>query len=344
MNNPTHNAASLDTSRHGSASYNSIDLVKFFLSLFVCAIHIAPFNPTSCELFKYFSFGIQQYLARLAVPFFFICSGFFLFRKTNHTEHKNDIVKKYCFKLIGLLGVWHILLVNSSTVHLWYIGATIVAIAIIWQLRGFNLKPQYLALIAGGLYAIGLFGDSYYGLAKNILQTRPFYYLEITYSFFYNTTRNGLFMGFLFVLLGSFFACGKIRIKKAYALAGFLVSMLLFLMEAFLLQYKNIPKDHNMYVFLVPAVTFFFAFIIQIKLKDRPIYKKLRIAGVLIYFMHMLVYKLLRFGALYVLKTTDATFTSYAFWITFPTTTGLAFAIEYLSRKKHFTWLRWLYS
>lgn len=324
--------------------YNGIDIVKFVCSILVCSIHIAPFNSNTTSILAYFNFGVQQYIARIAVPFFFVCSGFFLFRKIDNSQNSGEVIQNYSLKLIRLLGLWSILLAHSLTYQLWYIGATVVAITIVGFSLKSNLRYGQLIAIATGLYILGLLGDSYYGLTAKLTQIKPIDYLSTTYAYFFTSTRNGLFMGVPFVLIGMLFARKKINLKTSVAVIGFLLSELFLFCEVLLLKYFDIPKNYNMYIFLIPSTVFLFAFASQIKIKDKPIYKKLRAAGSLIYFSHMLVYKFVYFGAIIIREITNIDLSSYLFWLTLILVVGLAFWIESLSRKERFKWLSWVYS
>ena len=60
-----------------SKKYNSIDLTKFIMSIFVVAIHIHPFENCDNQIIL----SIYNSLVALAVPFFFISSGFLVAAK-----------------------------------------------------------------------------------------------------------------------------------------------------------------------------------------------------------------------------------------------------------------------
>ena len=66
--------------------YPAIDILKFFLSIMVVAIHLVPFSAAKGSLLSYVNFGVQQYVARIAVPFFFASASFLLFRKYDLTQ------------------------------------------------------------------------------------------------------------------------------------------------------------------------------------------------------------------------------------------------------------------
>lgn len=73
--------------------FNGIDIVKFICAFLVCIIHIPPFK---IDLFGFnnFNFWLQNYLCRIAVPFYFTASGFLLFRKTEFNScHNRKIIK-----------------------------------------------------------------------------------------------------------------------------------------------------------------------------------------------------------------------------------------------------------
>ena len=62
-------------------SYNSIDIMRVICAIMVVVIHIPPFG--SIERFDTINYYLQQYVSRVAVPFFFITSGFFLAKKNS---------------------------------------------------------------------------------------------------------------------------------------------------------------------------------------------------------------------------------------------------------------------
>ena len=104
--------------------YPIIDLLKYICALLVVTIHIAPLSSyfDTYPITKYMNFGIQQYIARIAVPFYFAAAGFFLFRKIDVVKFDISVYQNYAFKLLRLLGVWSILLFVGSKVQLWYMG------------------------------------------------------------------------------------------------------------------------------------------------------------------------------------------------------------------------------
>lgn len=325
-------------------SYNGIDVLKFLCAILVFIIHIPPFRGEWSELAKYMNFGLQHFACRIAVPFYFVSSGFFLFRKMPLYQLDKDIIKAYCFRTLRLLGTWHVLLFVGGTGHLWYLSATVIAIVLISLCLHFRIKLAYIYAVACVLYVVGLLGDSYYGIIAPLENITIFNLLFKSYQWTFFTTRNGLFMGFIFILMGATFANCRISIKSRTALIGFVVSMFFLLAEVFLLKYNDIPIEYNMYVFLLPATFFLFSFAITVKLKDRSIYKHLRKIGMLIYFTHLLVNRVTSLAISVIAKYLGIELTSYQFVLSLLFTLLLSLFIDWLSCKDRFKWVNWLIS
>lgn len=93
----------------GSQEYNAIDLAKFICAILVVSVHVAPFGLTDNETLQLLNYGIQQWLASIAVPFFFISSGFLLYRKSSLNNFSLDRTKLYVVNLIKLYVIWTII-------------------------------------------------------------------------------------------------------------------------------------------------------------------------------------------------------------------------------------------
>ncbi len=58
--------------------YQGIDVLKFIMAILVISLHIYPFTDIN-ETLNYYTIN---WFSRLAVPFFFVCTGFFIFSGT----------------------------------------------------------------------------------------------------------------------------------------------------------------------------------------------------------------------------------------------------------------------
>lgn len=324
-------------------NYNGIDLVKFICSILVFMIHVNPFSKALFSNYAILNYGFQQGICRIAVPFFFVSSGFFLFKKMDLSDLKTDVIKKYCLRIMQLLGIWSVLLFMGGTLHLWYMGATGVAVVLLTIcLKKLKMRLRYVSLLAVILYILGLIGGTYNVIIEPLRKIAFFRYPIQLYEMFFGTTRNGVFFGVIFVLMGALFAHGKNKLAPWKALTGFAVSLMLMLTEAFLVRRYIGNIGNDMYLMLLPAAFFMFSFAINVRLKDRPIYRKLRTVGVLVYFTHLLVKEITYLPKAVVRKLTGFDISPYDFFLTLILTLALSFFIEWLSRKEKFKWINWL--
>ena len=323
--------------------FNGIDIAKFIGAYLICMIHISPLTSDMIYA-ETINFWLQQCFCRIAVPFYFTVSGFLLFRKIDLRNIDTERIKKYCFKLLRLLGTWTLLLFVGGQGHLWYLGAVVVATVVLTVLLKYKLK--YIVLISALFYVIGLLGDTYYIIIKNYSLIHRIFSVYLDY---FDSTRNGIFLGLIFVLMGLIFAHKRIVINNKIAFIGWIISVLLLVFEVYILRYFKHIEEGNMYIFLLPETFFLFYFVSHIKLKPRAIYGKIRVIGMLIFYLHLFVKFwatkiigiILYFKGMYI-------FGIEVYWLLFGLTiiltTVLAIFIEHMSHKEKFKWLRYLYS
>ena len=333
-----------NTTVHQQQNLNGVDLIKFLCSILVFIIHVSPFQGELSGFARIVTFGLQHYICRIAVPFFFTCSGFFLFKNMSFYNPSTDRIKKYCFKILRLFGTWQILLFIGYTEHLWYLGATVIAIALLNLCLHFRLKIKFICLTASLLYIVGLLGDSYYRLVAPLENITFFEYLFKSYEFAFDTTRNGVFMGFIFVLMGAAFSHCKVTPKPLTSITGFVISMICLFGEICLIKYYDTATSYNMYIFLVPSVYFLFSFACTIHLKDHNVYKHLRTIGTLVYFLHIFINEIVSLALNALDNCFGLCFTQYLFIISLTFTLLTAMCLNYLSCKDRFKWINWLTS
>ncbi len=331
--------------------YPFIDILKFIGALLVVAIHTAPFHDINSLL----NHGVNNLIARIAVPLFFISNGYFLFKKTSFYEFNFAIPFNYCKKVLRLYVIWTLIylpliirwiltqnsfipflqnLIFSGTYdHLWYLGGTVVGILLLSLLIKCKIKMKTTIAISLVLYSFGLILQTYGSLFNMIL---PFNVNNIFSPILdlIITPRNGILFAFPFILLGALFAFKNITIKPLFAITGLSISFGLLLLEAFVVQYLHWAKDYNMYIFLIPATFFIFFFGLNIKLKPHIIYHNLRVTGILIYFIHPIF--------IFILGGVQNSLIKYILVVVFSIT--FAEGIYFLKRFKPFNWLSKLYS
>ena len=213
--------------------FRLVDIVKLIMAIVVIAIHTHP-EQSSSLFFVQRGAGI---IYSLAVPFFFMASGFLLFRKMNLPldDDGNQRIKRYLLKIVKLYLLWtaiylplsvlgfvndgtslmnsilifirNVLLVGENYMSwpLWYLLALIVAVLIIWGLLKLR-TPKRIILLLSVMTALAGVGLDYCH-ENGMLQT-----LTEPYFSLFAKTRNGLFVGFLYVTLGLVCSSGN---KKA---------------------------------------------------------------------------------------------------------------------------------
>lgn len=287
--------------------YTGIDYFRCIAALLVIAIHTSPlasFNETA-------DFLLTRGVARIAVPFFFMTSGFFLLSTNKYQPEKLiSFIKKtawiYVFSIILyipiniynryfqidhlLLNIIKDILFDGTLYHLWYLPASLLGAMISWYLVKWLDYPKALTA-AGILYLIGLFGDSYYGLIQNTVCFNNFYnfIFQIT-----DYTRNGIFFAPVFFILG-----GKIADKKRFltfskCIYGFIISFAIMMAEAVLLHYYNFQRHDSMYIFLLPSMYFLFHILLSFKGKRLA---RLRMLSLIIYVIHPMMIVIIRLFA-----------------------------------------------
>ena len=99
--------------------------------------------------------------------------------------------------------------------------ALIAAVTVVYLLRK-KFSFNKILIIALPFYVICCLGSSYYGLMVHIPVVREFF--EVYFSFF-DTIKNGVLFGFVYVALGGVFAVSATRFNIKKSIIGFLISM-----------------------------------------------------------------------------------------------------------------------
>lgn len=284
-------------------NYTGIDLFRFIAALLVIAIHISPlasFNETA-------DFILTRVIARVAVPFFFMTSGFFLLSGHKFKAEKLvTLIKKtaqiYVIAIIVyipiniyngyfkmdylLLNIVKDILFDGTFYHLWYLPASVIGAVIAWFLVK-HLDYPKACIIALLLYIIGLFGDSYYGVIHNVS------WINACYNFIFyisDYTRNGIFFAPIFFILGGSIA-DKPQLEFHQCIRGFIFSLMFMLIEALCLHHLNLQRHDSMYILLLPCMYYLFQTLLLYKGKRLV---RIRTMSLIIYLIHPLMIVIIR--------------------------------------------------
>ncbi len=242
-----------------SKRYDMVNLLRLICAYFVVAIHTVAFST--------FGDGVRAFMSdfvfRIAVPFFFITSGYFLYSK----YEVKGYFKKYIIKLIIIFAI--VTLVNSiimipmfysdyaamniglltkeflvNGVHgsLWYFPALIISSAFVYIFIKKGAMKS-LSIISIILFIVAVLGDSWYGLIKNT----PFVSVINGYEYFFNTTRNGITFGVPFLTLGVLINKYNVNEKVKKTLVLNIVAWMIYGIESYLIMHSQIAKDYNIY-------------------------------------------------------------------------------------------------
>ena len=273
--------------RINKLNYQNLNILKYISSILIIVLHLRPFFNFSNEL----DLAFNNIITRICVPIFFIITGYFVAKKEK--ENKNYI-KEYIKKTIPLYLIWSLLyipviigtiiqylpiineyiskinitlplLIILSIIllpiivlvalcytgvyyHLWYFPAIIFSLLVLkkWKQK-FNIK--YLLIISFLL----LFGatETYYGvLPLSIKRTLSYYY-----NIFF-TTRNFLFFGLFYVVLGYYVGI-KEKAYSKYCFLKLIVSFFLLTFEAILLHDTD-RLNSNILLSCIPLTYYLF--------------------------------------------------------------------------------------
>ncbi len=233
--------------------YTAIDIMKFIAAVLIIVLHTAPFADVSSVI----SLGFRRIVTTIAVPFFFCASGFLFFAKTESFsthEEKRAYFFKYIKRLIVMYLLWSAVYLpfvvynwtqsggftadnilqyvksfffEGSFSTIWFLPALIAAVIVVYLLRT-KLSFKQILLVAFPFYVLCCLGSSYYGLTVHIPVLREFF---AAYFSFFDTIKNGLLFGFVFVALGGLFTVTVPHFTIKKSIIGFCLSMCLVAVE-----------------------------------------------------------------------------------------------------------------
>lgn len=276
---------------------NSINYVKLICAFLVVAIHTHPFQDVNNLL--YYSFS--EILVRIAVPFFFVSSGYFYIKnKCNFKKYIKRLIITYISwsTIYLILQIYNSISTNGNIIttlksfiieffiygsyyHMWYIVALIICIVITSIFYKTN-KMNLLYIISIILYIVGVIGGAYYKLGSQIPLLSKLYELSL-----YTQIRRYLLMGLPFFMVGYLIY----YIKEVPKNINFtiIITAILFVLEIVIVNKFDLQKDIVITFFLYPFVVQIFMLCLKYPLEN--IKPKINIGKLssFIYFVHPLI-------------------------------------------------------
>ena len=282
----------------------SVDYFKYFCALLIIVIHEHPFIDIS----ESFNSVFTGTVTRIAVPFFFVVSGYFYSKKlyAGKKPFKAYILKLFCaYTFWSIIYAIRLIIIENRkgslnteffrgllikyflygiSEHLWYCISLFVAICLITVIHKIKLSSISI-YISCFVYALMCLGITYKTtLGNNIPYLCSLFALKIFFKIIFR-----LFMfGVCFVFLGDFIAKYEERLKNTKSANIFLMlSLILYAVE----KYFNVLRGDNLLlnVSLFPLVFFIFILLLQHPGTDKsPFSKYSRNAATFTYYSHAL--------------------------------------------------------
>ena len=276
----------------------SLYITKFILSFFVIALHTFYLfdNPIA-------NITILLKIFHVAVPFFFITSGYLLFVKIRLPldQDGKKRIKKYLLHILFLYLLWFIIYIplaiygayisNDNLIefiiyttrkflfvgesyyswNLWYLHGLIIAVLLCVILLKLKIKPKYIVCIGVIIFIFGRILDYSLSLDNSTFPIIIQKFINL-YLWLFERVRNGFFIGFVYVAIGLLLSKMKTKLKDG--IIPFIIG--------FISYYFNIE------IGLILFATGAFIIVINLNIKEFKCYKFLNTSSLLIYLFHML--------------------------------------------------------
>ena len=286
-----------------------IDLLKYMASILIIAIHTNLFF----EINSILNFVTVDIVCRLAVPFFAICSGYFMARKLeNKHEDSKDFFWNHWKKLFVIYIIWTIIylirlipewiefnwfsvnafvdygiatVISKPYYHMWYLLSILYAIPIFALCVKYVKKNHFKWLIII-LWAVKVLSYGYNKwMPSSIINI--FCLMEK-----FSGIRDGIFCILPLMLLGSYVYYEKEH-KNSFYIFGVVISFLLLILEAFTLRHFG-QEAVSFIVFTLVITYFLFNVILRLKISIKSqACVILGRASLFIYLVHPLIIELM---------------------------------------------------
>lgn len=260
----------------------TVDLFKFIFCIEIIALHTHVLNllPGSYYFINIF--------VRLAVPYFFVASGYYLRKKyvNKNTKTYKEILFSFekrllypyiFFMLIALRQCWTTYMLNGMTQKeifknllkdaffyprgaLWFVFALIIAALISYPFMKMKNGVNLCLMIGCFFFLFALICNNYYFVVLDTpLQPFVDFYMKHFVS-----ARNGLFVGLIFVSLGMkcYDLHSIVESKKKFVSVFLMFFFSIYVVEVFVLKYLRCERidDKSLYVMQLVLIPVLFLF------------------------------------------------------------------------------------
>ena len=287
---------------------NGIDFFKFIMAIIVVAIHTSPL----VFLENNFQKKIWQSVAHLAVPYFFIASGYTLFLNFQISKQREGMLKriKMYIKRIGVLYiVWTIIYIPFAIYDyhnndvgfiydfvlfirgmvligdhfyswpLWYLLSLFYSLLIIYYLLLKNKSIMYIFICSMIFFILSLIINQFL-----VVNYQNGFLGKITYLFSYTFGSGRLFIGFLYVMIGVLLASYNTEVNSNKG------KVLFFALLVIAIYFQIYPTIFISKLLFVLIVTSIFKYSLSLKLNNDKLGYWFRKCSTVMYFTHMIFF------------------------------------------------------
>lgn len=294
--------------------YYSIDLFKLIFAFVVVSIHTNPLVNINGHWYN----TVYNVVVGMAVPFFFIASGFFIGKKAECIEHvfwfDPAAMRKYFLKILKMYVIWMVVYTPIVIVHyaqsgfsvwksvsayligflfvgehynnwvLWYLLSAIYTVAVIRLFMKKGLKERdlvILVILASVLMEIFSYIGNY---PRELTGIAGMIKKAVSHAF----TSGRIFTGFVYIPIGIILSKWKVPIPISFALLVIGISGGLLIDQSIVSRY-----------FLLISSIGLFDMVKSIKLPDSEAYSVIRRMSTVIFLIHLLIwtaYYMLAYG------------------------------------------------
>lgn len=284
----------------------AIDYAKYVAAILVVAIHTSPLTNISTEI----NFFLTNIVCRVAVPFFAVCTGYYL-TLAIYKQKQVDSILKAIKKIAFMYGKWSLFylvihLINwyktvdfntiitytigwcksffysASYFHLWYLICIIYALIAFYIIIK-NIPIKYFPFIIGFLWFIEVLEYGYYDFLSPHIQCILNHLFKLG-SLFTGTTRL-----LPLLMVGSIIASSHTR---KYNHLGTAISFILLVTEVYILRHIG-GERFSFIIFTLPLAYFLFNSILHLESKHNNS-KIFADMSMLIYCLHPTIIGLLK--------------------------------------------------
>lgn len=284
-----------------------IDIAKYIAAIFVVAIHTSPFKNISTEI----NFFFVDIVCRFAVPFFAVCTGFYI----SSIGEKNGIsltIKRSLYRMSKLYIFWSLVylifltnnwirsgsditwlcykgwlkgtIVSFSFYHLWYLISMCYGLCFFILIKRFVNEKLFISItiILWILQAFGYAYDSYFHLLPIIIKN----YINLFSAIF-----NGLTLMLPLLLTGNLIKKYGVCLSNTQIRIGLLISVLGLVIEVYFLRCIGVQR-WSFVLLTLPCAFFVFTALYKMRQKldiDWHFSKYLASISLIVYCIHPII-------------------------------------------------------